>query len=1033
MADNPSRKFKFISPGVFIDEIDNSQLPASPADTGPVVIGRSFKGPGMTPVTITSFSDFVDTFGEPLPGGQGGDTWREGNKTAPTYGAYAAQAWLRNNPTLTYVRLLGEQHPDLTSDSGEAGFKIGAMDATSLTDLTKGGAWGLYVWPSASAGSNDGGPATTGSLAAIMYLKDGGGRVQLSGSMIDPVDGSTPHPTGSSCLLIPSNSDGTLVIQNITAGGVGPSSGTKYRVSLDPSRPDFIRKVVNVNPTTLNDNITSTSGQQNLFVGESFERALTISGSNSIGTLGTSGATSGNSLGNSYWAAIMPMRNISDHSDQQNDMRLASQKATTGWFFAQDTSTLPGAYDVSNMQKLFRLEARTGGEWVQNEVKISVANITAPQGAFEEYGTFSVLVRRLKDQDNAPAILERWDNLSLNPASPNYIAKQIGDQYESYDTITKTNRQYGQYSNRSKYIRVVMDDSVERGTTNAVFLPFGVFGPLKYRDWGWISGSGGFSDVTAHASASHTNLQTITDGGDTTRFAVGGGYQDTVFDNDANNILSIQSASNANDQLRLSCVYPSVPLRQLDTWGSPKTPKNVYWGAWTHRTDTDTTFNDSVPDMLRIRCKNLNPTDPANTSRDLALPLASGSLGGADPLEIAWAFSLDNVSGTFDTANNNAVVDGSGQYNAEYRTAGKSLTAQSQSVNGVSYQNVLDAGYDRFSTVLFGGFDGFDVTERDPFRNSGISATATEKTSYELATLKRAVNIIADADQVQYNLASIPGVTNQQATQHLLDTVEDRGDALAIIDIENVYLPDTENANTEAERNNFTITQAVTSLRDRNINTSYGATYAPWVLIQDTSNSRTLWAPPSVVALGALSTTDRDAAPWYAPAGFARGGLSEGAGGVPVLEVSRRLSSDDRDVLYDAGINPIAKFPAEGIVVFGQKTLQQTASALDRINVRRLMIFLKRRISFIASRLLFAPNTRDTWTRFTGQAIPVLDSVKAQFGIEDFRLILDESTTTPDLIDRNIIYSKLLVKPTRSAEFFAIDFVITNSGASFED
>ncbi len=1033
MADNPSRKFKFISPGVFIDEIDNSQLPASPADTGPVVIGRSFKGPGMTPVTITSFSDFVDTFGEPLPGGQGGDTWREGNKTAPTYGAYAAQAWLRNNPTLTYVRLLGEQHPDLTSDSGEAGFKIGAMDATSLTDLTKGGAWGLYVWPSASAGSNDGGPATTGSLAAIMYLKDGGGRVQLSGSMIDPVDGSTPHPTGSSCLLIPSNSDGTLVIQNITAGGVGPSSGTKYRVSLDPSRPDFIRKVVNVNPTTLNDNITSTSGQQNLFVGESFERALTISGSNSIGTLGTSGATSGNGLGNSYWAAIMPMRNISDHSDQQNDMRLASQKATTGWFFAQDTSTLPGAYDVSNMQKLFRLEARTGGEWVQNEVKISVANITAPQGAFEEYGTFSVLVRRLKDQDNAPAILERWDNLSLNPASPNYIAKQIGDQYESYDTITKTNRQYGQYSNRSKYIRVVMDDSVERGTTNAVFLPFGVFGPLKYRDWGWISGSGGFSDVTAHASASHTNLQTITDGGDTTRFAVGGGYQDTVFDNDANNILSIQSASNANDQLRLSCVYPSVPLRQLDTWGSPKTPKNVYWGAWTHRTDTDTTFNDSVPDMLRIRCKNLNPTDPANTSRDLALPLASGSLGGADPLEIAWAFSLDNVSGTFDTANNNAVVDGSGQYNAEYRTAGKSLTAQSQSVNGVSYQNVLDAGYDRFSTVLFGGFDGFDVTERDPFRNSGISATATEKTSYELATLKRAVNIIADADQVQYNLASIPGVTNQQATQHLLDTVEDRGDALAIIDIENVYLPDTENANTEAERNNFTITQAVTSLRDRNINTSYGATYAPWVLIQDTSNSRTLWAPPSVVALGALSTTDRDAAPWYAPAGFARGGLSEGAGGVPVLEVSRRLSSDDRDVLYDAGINPIAKFPAEGIVVFGQKTLQQTASALDRINVRRLMIFLKRRISFIASRLLFAPNTRDTWTRFTGQAIPVLDSVKAQFGIEDFRLILDESTTTPDLIDRNIIYSKLLVKPTRSAEFFAIDFVITNSGASFED
>jgi phage tail sheath protein FI len=188
-----------------------------------------------------------------------------------------------------------------------------------------------------------------------------------------------------------------------------------------------------------------------------------------------------------------------------------------------------------------------------------------------------------------------------------------------------------------------------------------------------------------------------------------------------------------------------------------------------------------------------------------------------------------------------------------------------------------------------------------------------------------------------------------------------------------------------------------------------------------------------VAALGALSHTDKIAAPWYAPAGFLRGGLSEGKAGIPVLDTSRRLSADDRDDLYAANINPIAKFPAEGIVVFGQKTLQQTTSALDRINVRRLLIYLKREISFIASRLLFAPNTRDTWTRFTQQATPVLDSVKSQFGIEDFRLILDETTTTPDMVDRNIIYAKLIVKPTRSAEFFAIDFVVTNSGASFED
>jgi phage tail sheath protein FI len=279
----------------------------------------------------------------------------------------------------------------------------------------------------------------------------------------------------------------------------------------------------------------------------------------------------------------------------------------------------------------------------------------------------------------------------------------------------------------------------------------------------------------------------------------------------------------------------------------------------------------------------------------------------------------------------------------------------------------------------------------------------------------------------------MPGITNSQVTDHLLDTVEERADALAIVDIPDVYTADTENSASAQTRNNFTTKQTTDAVLGRDINNSYGATYAPWVLIQDTISNRTLWAPPSIAALGALSTTDRKAAPWFAPAGFTRGGLSEGAGGIPILDVTRRYSSDDRDNLYEANINPIAKFPAEGIVIFGQKTLQQTRSALDRINVRRLMIYLKREISFIASRLLFAPNTRDTWTRFIGQATPLLDSVKAEFGIDDFKLILDESTTTPDLIDRNIIYSKLLVKPTRSAEFFAIDFVITNSGASFED
>ena len=132
-------------------------------------------------------------------------------------------------------------------------------------------------------------------------------------------------------------------------------------------------------------------------------------------------------------------------------------------------------------------------------------------------------------------------------------------------------------------------------------------------------------------------------------------------------------------------------------------------------------------------------------------------------------------------------------------------------------------------------------------------------------------------------------------------------------------------------------------------------------------------------------------------------------------------------------INPIAQFPAEGIVVFGQKTLQITPSALDRINVRRLMIFVKKEISRIAARLLFDQNVQATWDRFRGQVEPFLDSVKSRFGLTEFKVILDETTTTPDLIDRNIMYAKIFLKPARAIEFIAIDFVISNTGASFED
>ena len=306
-------------------------------------------------------------------------------------------------------------------------------------------------------------------------------------------------------------------------------------------------------------------------------------------------------------------------------------------------------------------------------------------------------------------------------------------------------------------------------------------------------------------------------------------------------------------------------------------------------------------------------------------------------------------------------------------------------------------------------------------------------TDYAYNSVIRAIDTVADAESVVTDIISVPGITNSSVTDYVISVCEARADALAVIDLPNVYIPEHENANLAASARRGSVASTVSALKGRGINSSYAATYYPWVQVRDTINDQNVWVPPSVVAIGALSYGQKTQALWFAPAGFTRGGLSEGRGGVPVLAVSQRLNSRERDSLYEANINPIAQFPAEGIVIFGQKTLQVTPSALDRINVRRLMIYLKREISTISSRLLFDQNVETTWNRFLGQVNPFLESVKTNLGITEYRVILDATTTTPDLVDRNIMYAKIFLKPARAIEFIALDFVITNSGASFAD
>jgi hypothetical protein len=289
---------------------------------------------------------------------------------------------------------------------------------------------------------------------------------------------------------------------------------------------------------------------------------------------------------------------------------------------------------------------------------------------------------------------------------------------------------------------------------------------------------------------------------------------------------------------------------------------------------------------------------------------------------------------------------------------------------------------------------------------------------------------VADPEVVDCNLMSCPGLTHNGLVDHLNNVCEDRGDALAIVDLDGGYVPFYENTSAETSRMG-SVDTVVANLKSRSINTSYSCAYYPWLQVKDTINGASVWVPPSVAMLGVFASSEAKSELWMAPAGFTRGGLTDGAAGIPVTAVRERLKSKQRDKLYEASINPIASFPNEGIVVFGNKTLKTTASALDRVNVRRMVIYVEKEISRIASRILFEQNVKETWTRFRMQAEPFLRSVKARYGLADYRLQLDESTTTPDLIDRNTIYGRVFLIPEKSVEFIALDFNISNRGASF--
>tara|TARA_R110002020_G_scaffold52021_8_gene146727 strand:- start:180 stop:3653 length:3474 start_codon:yes stop_codon:yes gene_type:complete len=1155
-----AKKFKFISPGIYINEVDESILTPVPPILGPVIVGRTRKGPAMRPIRVESYAEFVEIFGDPVPGQEAGDMWRSYTPSGPTYAAYAAKAWLNAEVApATIVRVLGEEHNARLDNGTLAGWKttkgakadldmnyVGGAGDPHTSGSSVGGAFGMWVFDSGSVAEdstdllNGIHPGASGTLAAIWYC-DSGSVMLMSGTTRDgtaeqtgsalfvksvgtdnefktvlksysagddgtgikaeatitiaahvDVDGTiaiTDHAGKTvtytakstedlaanqfdgdsggdsavaaslvSCINNAAGHNGTIIASTATvaagqkitltqneAGTTGNTTITLDSLGANISKTDFsggtypnqqvfhfnfnesggryIRDVFNTNPVLTNSEVVSSAEVINkknkYWLGETFDRQL------------KEGAGSSGSAG-SQFGIIFPMLSGSvNWAFRQNSF----VDAKTGWFFSQDFGENTAFSPDSTSTKLFRFVGRDLGQQ-GHEYKVAIEDIKASPNASTPFGSFTVAVYPITTYDTKAKFeaLEKYTNCNLNPISKNYIARRIGDRHISWNYDLEKHTELGQFNNISNLIRIEMNPALDFDF-NQASLPFGVTGPIRPKTLFWHSSSA-TADLTKFSSgsvfydkyygnANHGDggirgqgiANCATDGFKVESYITGGmiyGASGSVMESPLNTGANLCSMGSTDGiPFSGSFEFPAIAIRSSSLDGPGGGPgADAYFGASTTKSKTVSQPDAGATDYLRGM-----PFDSTVFGRFDEL---SGLPAGADNAnEYSWVFSLDDIR--INASN------GAGEWVSGSRADGTSVSAVSS-----SYKKVLDY-HDRFWTVMAGGHDGFDITEAEPLRNSQWTVgTTNQYNHYAWNSVHRALGTVADQDVIEYNLLTAPGITNDDLTARALEVVENRSDALAIIDLADVFQPSTED--TDSYLNNLgSVSSTLSSLKTRDLNTSYGCAYYPWVQIKDTKTRRMVWVPPSVVALGTMASSEASSELWFAPAGYKRGDLTAGSAGVPVVSASERLNQKQRDDLYLNNINPIATFADNSVVVFGQKTLQATPSALDRINVRRLMIYLKKEISRMSTEILFDNNVPATWKRFTNLVNPFLSSVRSRFGVSEFKVVLDESTTTADLIDRNIMYAKIYIKPAKAIEFIAIDFIVTKTGASFGD
>lgn len=1030
------------SPGFFESEIDLSiASPTGITATPAGVIGTSPIGPAFLPITVGSLAEFRERF--------------FGSTEQYNESYYAAQEFFRYGQALTFVRTLGAGINSTAADISQtrsqgtakgAGFVI-KSPSTAADGRAVGSVQIITAKHVVTTDTADAYPIFANNDSTSVTLGAGGNVNLVRGVLLFPT-GTRGHVMSFNETFSPANvADDAATIQSnpalegyktfklvvsSSALGFGSADGYTgikiYSASLDPNDQNYIGKVLNTSPDLFEEK------QHLLYLDYAIESELATvsSDTGAVAILSGSSATSDTS-GDTTQTFLDAFGRF--------DARYAPAKTTS--FISQLYGTK--TYD------LFHFETLSDGASANNQFKVSIANLRRSTDDQNLYGTFDVIIRDFNDTDVSPVVLERYSNCSLNPQSSDYVAKKIGDKkiYYNFDTVNPIDRNFvasGKNPNVSTRVRVVMSQDVAQGSIPASALPFGFHGipVLKTND--------GLTDTSLPALSRRL-----------------GGVLPAV-----GTVPSLTSSIAPPVPLRYkvtSNATDATPSFQGEAGATETADPRLYWGVKFEsfpsvsgtlgasaylQPNESSKINPLIYTLSKFagvaKLDTISSGSGADSLNNNKFSLNNVALYNSKGALTALAASVANLTGTLDQHMinaiyiRNAIPDVNDYTITDSSISGRITLGTLALIPSSSIFNRFSP-YIKFTNMFYGGFDGLNILDKDMAAindratssetggkaiaspNIGLNVAANNFGSGDsnalVSAYKSSINIMTDPGASRVNIVTLPGIREPSITNYAAVSTKDYARAIYLMDI-----PSYTDTGTRIYIQNVLpdVTYTISQFLGRNINNNYVATYFPDASIVDDStgaSNKRVRVPASIVALGALAQNDSKTFPWYAPAGFNRTSLTS------VVNLAVRLSSSDRDSLYDARINPITSFPGLGYVIFGQKTLQIARSALDRVNVRRLLIELARSVTEIGLQFVFEPNTTATRSRFVSLLTPRFATVQSQSGIDSFRIVMDESNNTASDIEANKLNGRIIIVPTKAVEYIAIDFIITNEGVEF--